>query len=355
MSEKHSVFVLDINGKPLIPTTPSKARKLLENGVAKKYWSKFGTFGIQMLVDTRKETQECVLGVDHGTKFEGYSVVCDKENNFNLKLDLPDKKKISKKLEERRSLRRTRRHRKCRRREARFNNRKRDGFIAPSQMVMVNSRLKVLKEIFKIYPITHCGFEDVCFNHAKHRWGKNFSTIEIGKNKIKEFIKSSGVELFEYKGWETKELREKYGYKKVSEKAKDCFEAHNCDSLSLAVNIINGERIEPNNTLYVMDDTYRPVRRKLFDTQFKKGHTKEKYSTGVVDGIRKGIIVGFNNGRNGKLVGQTGGSFYFTQNKSSRLSSVKKNLKFVSSNYIIKEVVAIPPVPEGTGFLATIG
>ena len=47
MSEKHSVFVLDINGKPLIPTTPSKARKLLENGVAKKYWSKFGTFGIQ--------------------------------------------------------------------------------------------------------------------------------------------------------------------------------------------------------------------------------------------------------------------------------------------------------------------
>ncbi len=62
--------------------------------------------------------------------------------------------------------------------------------------------------------------------------GKNFSTIEIGKNKIKEFIKSSGVELFEYKGWETKELREKYGYKKVSEKAKDCFEAHNCDSLS---------------------------------------------------------------------------------------------------------------------------
>jgi hypothetical protein len=78
MSEKHSVFVLDINGKPLIPTTPSKARKLLENGVAKKYWSKFGTFGIQMLVDTRKETQECVLGVDHGTNL-GYSVVLIKK------------------------------------------------------------------------------------------------------------------------------------------------------------------------------------------------------------------------------------------------------------------------------------
>lgn len=353
MSVKHSVFVLDINGKPLMPTTPSKARKLLKNGVAKKCWSKFGTFGIQMLVDTRKEKQECTLGADNGTKFEGYSVVCGKENNFNLKLDLPDKKKISKKLEERRSLRRTRRQQKCRRREARFNNRKREGFIAPSQMVMINSRLKVLREIFKLYTITHCGFEDVCFNHAKHRWGKNFSTIEIGKNKIKEFIKSFNIKLFEYKGWKTKELREKYGYKKISEKAKDCFEAHNCDSLALAVNIINGERIEPNNTLYVMDDTYRPVRRKLFDTKFKKGYIKEKYSTGIVDGIRKGIIVGFNNGRSGKLVGQTGNSFYFTQGKSDRLSSVKKNLKFISSNYIIMEVVAIPPVPKGMGFLAT--
>lgn len=37
----------------------------------------------------------------------------------------------------------------------------------------------------------------------------------------------------------------------------------------------------------------------------------------------------------------------------SKVSSVKKNLKFVSSNYIIKEVVAIPLAPKGTGFLAT--
>lgn len=112
MSAKHSVFVLDNSGKPLMPTIPSKARKLLKNGVAKKCWSKFGTFGIQMLFDTRKEKHDCSIGVDNGTKFEGYSVVCDKENNFNLKLDLPDKKKISKKLEERRSLRRTRRNQK---------------------------------------------------------------------------------------------------------------------------------------------------------------------------------------------------------------------------------------------------
>ena len=68
----HSVFVLDPSGKPLTPTTPAKARKLLRGGVARKVRSKLGTFGVQLLVSTRRETPRVALGVDHGTKFEGY-------------------------------------------------------------------------------------------------------------------------------------------------------------------------------------------------------------------------------------------------------------------------------------------
>jgi hypothetical protein len=49
----HSVFVLGVDGKPLTPTMPSRARKLLRAGVAKPVWSKFSTFGIQMLEQTR--------------------------------------------------------------------------------------------------------------------------------------------------------------------------------------------------------------------------------------------------------------------------------------------------------------
>jgi hypothetical protein len=52
----HSVFVLDTNGKPLSPTTPAKAKKLLKGKVAKPVWNKFGRFGVQMRVRTRKET-----------------------------------------------------------------------------------------------------------------------------------------------------------------------------------------------------------------------------------------------------------------------------------------------------------
>jgi hypothetical protein len=52
----HNVFVLDKEGNPLTPTKPAKAKKLMKAGVAKPVWNKFGQFGIQMLVDTRKET-----------------------------------------------------------------------------------------------------------------------------------------------------------------------------------------------------------------------------------------------------------------------------------------------------------
>jgi hypothetical protein len=331
--KKHDVFVADIYGKPLTPINFRKAKKLIKGKVAKKVWSKFGTFGIQMLIETRTEKSDTVLGIDNGTKFEGYSIVCGIENNLNIKLDLPDKKKIVIKLEERRILRRTRRQQKCRRREARFNNRKRDGFIAPSQLVIVNSRLKIIKELIKIYPINYVGFEDVCFNHAKYKWGKNFSTIEIGKTKIKEFIKSFGIQLFEYKGWETKELREKYGYKKISSKAKDCFESHCCDSLALAVDVAYGKRIEPNKNLTVVDDTYLPVRRKLFDTEFKKGGIKDKYSKGTVFGLRKGLIVGVKE-KIGMLCGEYKGTFRYYDNKGKR-QSIKK-FDWVNSNFVTR-------------------
>src|SRR5205823_5967746 len=159
------------------------------------------------------ETPDTALGVDNGTKFEGYSVVVGTENPLNVKLDLPDKKVVVKKLEERRALRRARRWRNCRRRPSRFDNRRRVDWLAPSQATLVGSRLEVIRECFRIYPINLVGFEDVRFNHAAKRWGANFSTVEIGKTRIKEFFSSQGAEIFEYQGHETKVIREKYGYR----------------------------------------------------------------------------------------------------------------------------------------------
>jgi len=284
----HSVFVLDVNGKPLTPCKPSKARKLLKGNQAKPIWNKFGLFGIQMLVETRKETPKSVLGVDFGTKFEGYSIVIGSENNLSVMWKLPDKKKIVRKLEERSQLRRTRRSRNCRRRECRSENREKDGFIAPSQLMIVQSRLKAIREFFKCYPVTNVSMEDVRFNYRDKRWGKNFSTIDIGKKMINKWIQEH-VHLKLFRGVDTQNCREKYGYSKSSNKGAETFNSHCSDALAIAADLYMQEHIEPG-PFVVVDDTYRPVRRQLHYMQYSKGNVRRPYSTGNFKGIRKGTI-----------------------------------------------------------------
>jgi hypothetical protein len=330
----HSVFVLDVDGKPLTPTKPSKARKLLEGGVAKKIWSKFGTFGIQMLQETRKETPVTGLGVDQGTKFEGYSVVVDKENNLNVKLDLPDKKQIRKKLEQRKIFRRARRFRKCRRRPCRSKNRSRKGFIAPSQRVIIQSRLKIMEELCRVYPVSVCGLEDVCFNHTKYRWGANFSTIEIGKFLIRKFFKDRNIILHEYKGYETSEYRKFYGYKKTRNKSEDRFESHCSDSLTLACTVSYGYRVEIGPFL-VVDDVYRCVRRKLHDSKPSKRGIRDKYSTGNVNKLRKGLLVGTKK-RSGRLCGVWKDKYLYHDCFGKRKQV--RNFIWVSSSFIMKKM-----------------
>jgi hypothetical protein len=312
----HSVFVLDRDGHPLTPTTPAKARKLLQGGVAEKVWSQFGTFGIRLRVETRRHTPRTALGVDHGSKFEGYSVVVDRENPLNVKLDLPDKTRILQKVEQRRMLRRARRFRKCRRRACRSDNRTRTGFLAPSQGVLVASRLKILAALCRIYPVTVAGVEEVGFHHARHRWGANFSTVEIGKARLRDFFERHHVNVVDYPGHETQGLRIEYGYGKTAEKSADRFEAHCGDSLALACAVGTGRRIEPGRFL-VVDDTYRAVRRRLHDTQPARGGIRAAYSRGVVAGLRKGLLIGTPRGR-GRLCGISNGSFRYHDAQGKR-------------------------------------
>mgnify|MGYP000405719544 CR=1 FL=1 len=60
------VYVLDIDGQPLMPTTRhGKVRRLLNSHLAKVV--KRCSFTIQLLYQSTKETQPVSLGVDQGS------------------------------------------------------------------------------------------------------------------------------------------------------------------------------------------------------------------------------------------------------------------------------------------------
>ena len=328
MSAKHNVFVVGFDGKPLTPTTNAKVRKLMEGKQAKPVWNKFGKFGIQMVVPTRKNSPKTALGTDFGTKFEGYAVTVGKENNLSVMWKLPDKKKIVRKLEERRRLRRARRQRKTRRRPCKFDNRGKDGFIAPSQLVIVNSRLKCLQELFKCYPINTVAMEDVRFNHYRKRWGKNFSTVEIGKKKINDWIRERACLQF-FTGMDTEELRKTYGYKKSSNKGGECFNSHCSDALALATDIYAKQHIE-EGCFIVVDDTYRCVRRRLHDTQPSKGGIRYPYSTGNFKNIRKGTLCEY-----GQICGGTKETVWIRDTTNKRTGKTIKKVGWMSHNFKI--------------------
>jgi len=319
----------------------SKARKLIRGEQAKPVWNKFGQFGIQMLVKTRTGTPKTVLGIDNGTMFEGYSLISDRENIMNVMWLLPDKKKIVRKLVERRQLRRARRQRNCRRRPRRFSNRNKKGFIAPSQKVMVDSRLKCIQEFFRCYPIQKVVIEDVRFNHRDKCWGKNFSTIEVGKSTVKKhIINIVGRENYiKFDGFETQNIRTILGLRKSNQKDKQVFDSHCVDSFSIAQAI---SPAEPNSNIYVVDDTYRPVRRRLHDTEFSKGGVRPKYSSGNFKSIRKGTICQF-----GQIVGGTEkvGVWYRDWTDTSQKGKSLKKILWFSKQFKVKYMLGNSSLP----------
>lgn len=263
------------NGKALMPCKPSKARKLLRNGLAKKCWGKLGIFHIQLNFNPKSRPnkgQKLCLGLDTGSKFDGIAIVSKQKVQQTGMLELP--KGIAKKLKMRRQLRRARRFRNKRRRPSRFDNRRRkDGWIAPSQKAKVSFRLKIIEELRNLYPIKLFAVEDVRFNHFKKRWGKFFSTVEIGKTMLYEKLKEWG-KLILFSGVDTAHFRTKHRLKKSSRKSERTPNSHAVDAMVLAGHVTKA-RDYTIPTFYVWK-RYQYCRRQLHKANFKKGGVRPR-------------------------------------------------------------------------------
>lgn len=159
------VYVLDINGHPLMPTERhGKVKHLLKNGKAKVV--KRCPFTIQLLYKSLTYTQSIILGVDAGSKHIGLSATTNDKEFYASDVEL--RTDIVKLMSKRRELRRSRRNRKTRYRQARFDNRKRkDGWLAPSISQKIKCHIKVVENVHKILPITNIVVETASFDIQK--------------------------------------------------------------------------------------------------------------------------------------------------------------------------------------------
>jgi 5-methylcytosine-specific restriction endonuclease McrA len=158
------VFVLNRDGRPLMPCKPRKARLLLKTGKAQVV--RMEPFTIQLLFGSSGYTQDVSLGVDAGTKHIGVSATTEKDVLFEAEVQL--RTDIQELLATRAQLRRVRRSRKTRYRKARFLNRKkREGWIAPSVRNKVESHVKLLHFVHALLPVKNITIEVAQFDIQK--------------------------------------------------------------------------------------------------------------------------------------------------------------------------------------------
>ena len=160
------VYILNKDGKPLMPCSPRKARLLLKENKAEV--SKRTPFTIQLLHGSSGYKQPITLGVDSGYEHIGLSATTTTREVFAAEVLL--RKDIPKLLIERKVYRKTRRGRKTRYRQPRFLNRvhtKHKGWLAPSVKHKLDSHVRLVQKVHQILPIMRISVEVAKFNIQK--------------------------------------------------------------------------------------------------------------------------------------------------------------------------------------------
>jgi 5-methylcytosine-specific restriction endonuclease McrA len=151
MSKSNFVFVLDADLKPLTPCTPGMARSLLKSGKASVYRRYPFTLILKKKVDTTPAP--ITIKLDPGSKTTGIALLQGSKVIFAAELTHRGQT-IKASLESRRSLRRGRRTRHTRYRQARFLNRTRPScWLAPSLQHRVETTMTWVKKFIRLTPL----------------------------------------------------------------------------------------------------------------------------------------------------------------------------------------------------------
>ncbi len=158
------VFVLSQEHKPLMPTTPRRARLWLRAKRACVVSRE--PFTIQLCFETSEYAQPATVGVDTGSKTVGVAAISNGEVLYQAEVHL--RSDVSFKLTQRRHYRRTRRSRKTRYRAKRFANRRRaSGWLAPSLRSKAEATVKAVGFAASVLPVGRVNVEIASFDTQK--------------------------------------------------------------------------------------------------------------------------------------------------------------------------------------------
>jgi hypothetical protein len=158
------VYVLNSDGAPLMPCSPGKARKLLNNGRA-KVMSRT-PFVIKLLHGSSRYKQPITLSVDSGSKVIGVAAIGKGKTYYASQVKT--RTDVHTKMSQRSSYRRTRRGRKLRYRQARWLNRRRGkAWLTPTMHSKVQSHLREIDFVKSLLPVSRLVIETASFDIHK--------------------------------------------------------------------------------------------------------------------------------------------------------------------------------------------
>jgi 5-methylcytosine-specific restriction endonuclease McrA len=188
------VFVLSNTKQPLMPCHPARARELLRKGKAAVF--RMQPFTIILKFRSDGDVQSTEFKVDPGSKTTGIALVAHFKRGYRLiwAANLEHRgQAIRLALESRRSLRRGRRGRKTRYRQARFLNRARPkGWLPPSLQSRVDNISIWFNRLLRYAPLTSAEVETVRFDTQKMMnpeiTGVDYQQGELAGYEIREYL-----------------------------------------------------------------------------------------------------------------------------------------------------------------------
>ena len=285
--QKH-VPVVDKEGNPLMPTTPTRAAMMVKCKDATPFWN-HGIWCIRLNREpSGRYKQDIAVGIDPGSKKEGYTVKSEKYTYLNVQADAHTTTKG--KIKRRREARRSRRGKNCRGRKWRGNRSRKKGWLPPSTRDRWFWKIRVVDWLRRMFPINYCVVEDIVGSKKLKIKGNLFSALEVGKKWFYKHIEKRFKSFYTLKGYETKKLRDLFNLKKIDNKLSSDFHAHCVDSWILATHAVKGDY--PRNKEVYCIKPLSLERRSLHDQLPKKGGIRPRSGGGTnCAGITKGTLV----------------------------------------------------------------